>query len=175
MVMWHRRTTQIVVMLLVAPIIAYVVVSAWPAQKHVPTDELERTNGLYSEYLKGNVGHARECLLEAVHIIEGATCNDERVRAHGLYMGYGRLHMLELRCGNGAMAEAYWAKTRYWLLRKVEIDRGLSLAGEVILKSTPETNISILDEWDRRRTNGRGPEYLGHLDPHKGAPDNNLK
>ena len=119
----------------------------------------------YHAYIEGGLCRARQSLLESERLI---TSSSLFVRKHaashsGLYLCYGRLHLLETRAGNSILAAAYWAKTQYWLLRKLESQHASAIEIERSLAITPQDNMAMLDKWDRRKTKGQGPKYLREL------------
>ncbi|MCX5670242.1 MAG: hypothetical protein NTU94_02830 [Planctomycetota bacterium] len=89
-----------------------------------------------------------------------------RVRAHGLWLTYSRLYVLEIRGGNEALAQACLLKARYWLLRKAELGGAdtETAATEVFSWFTPDKCMEIIDQWDKSRTQGKGPKYAQGAD-----------
>jgi hypothetical protein len=117
---------------------------------------------LYDRYVQGDEAEARASLLATVDMLEGAELPKRDAVAHGLWLTFSRLHVLESRLGNLLLADAYLLKARYWYLRKLELSgEPLNEAMEHVSKwFTPEECKRIVDGFDIRNTGGAGANYF---------------
>jgi hypothetical protein len=120
----------------------------------------EEVNRLYEVYLRGDRQEAKFALEQMVSVEEGSDA-PLYVRAHGLWLIYSRLYVLEIRGGNDVLAQACLLKARYWLLRKAELhgDNPEKAASKAFNWFTPDKCMEIVDNWDKSRTQGKGPNY----------------
>jgi hypothetical protein len=82
------------------------------------TQQLDR---LYQAYLGGDSNQGRSGLQETILRIENAKLSPHG-EAHGLFLTYCRLSVLEKKAGNEAASDINLLKARYWFLRRSEID-----------------------------------------------------
>lgn len=113
----------------------------------------------YREYLTGDVATARSRLIEAAKLI-GASRNTNVVQG-GMWFCYARLHCLEKRVGDPALAQIYFEKARYWRLVSLE-GNGFAVTNIVakLDSFTPSACDEFVDDWDRKFTRGAGASYL---------------
>jgi hypothetical protein len=124
-------------------------------------DLLTQSDRCYAVYLRGDEREARRSMLETVRLVETSNKLQARNRAHGLWLSFARLYVLERRAGNDALAEAYLLKTRYWRLIEREAG-GMSpkAAGEFLKDDTGDKILEEVDDWDRKHNGGVLPHYV---------------
>ncbi len=116
---------------------------------------------LYQAYAKGDVAQARQSLEKSIPILENATFPKVGAAAHGLWLSYARLHVLEARAGKASLAEAYLLKARYWYLKKLELSGESTEQGfETVKLFTPEKCMELVDQFDKKNTQGSGAAYV---------------
>lgn len=121
----------------------------------------KRLDELYSAYLTGSVTQAKTALDEAVVLLESSAFPKPGSQAHGLWLGYARLHVLAQHLNSRTLADAYLLKTRYWYLRKLELSgESTEKAMEAVNAVTSDKCIQIVKEWDLKQSGGKGPRYI---------------
>jgi hypothetical protein len=125
---------------------------------------IRQSEELSRDYLRGDVRHARECLLNEVKLLEEATVVETSGRAQLLAKTYSRLCVLEKRTGNGAAAEANLIKARYWLLTYGELT-GIPVDNAMaqLKQFDPGQIVEFVDGFDMRHNDGKEPKYLEFL------------
>lgn len=119
----------------------------------------EKLNDLWHVYLTEDRETARHSLEEMISVIETADVSP-RHHAHSLWLAYCRLYVLEASGGNDAVADAYLLKARYWLLRKAELAGASTQGAADDLRTFDGARLrDIVQEWDKRYTDGKGPRY----------------
>ncbi len=121
----------------------------------------KRLDQLYRAYLADDLDQARQSMLEAAAILETHPFPKPSASAHGLWLTYSRLFVLESTAGNDAMADAYLIKVRYWLLRRSELtgdpeEKAVETADGV----TAEKCAELVRKWDNDFTGGKGARYM---------------
>lgn len=121
----------------------------------------KRLDQLYRAYLAGDLEEARQSMLEATSILQTHPFPKPSASAHGLWLTYARLFVLESTAGNDAQADAYLIKARYWLLRRSELtgdpeEQAVETADGV----TAEKCTELVHKWDNDFTGGKGPRYM---------------
>jgi hypothetical protein len=121
----------------------------------------KRLDQLYRAYLADDLDLARQSMLESAAILETHPFPKPSASAHGLWLTYSRLFVLESTAGNDAMADAYLIKARYWLLRRSELtgdpeEKAVETADGV----TAEKCTELVHKWDNDFTGGKGPRYM---------------
>jgi hypothetical protein len=76
------------------------------------TNVAKQLDELYSTYLTGSVKEARSALDKAIEILESSSLLKPSSQAHGLWLGYSRLHVIATRAESRASADAYLLKAR---------------------------------------------------------------
>jgi hypothetical protein len=131
---------------------------------------MKEQDELYGAYLTADLPRAREILRHKIQIDESqALLAEAGIRVeHDYFLDCSRLYVLERRSGNDDSAEAALIKARYWFLRSGESSQmpARQLAEEVRTFNA-ERILSMVDEQDRAKTAGKGPNYLGQLNPGK--------
>jgi hypothetical protein len=123
-------------------------------------DVSQRLDGLYATYLTGSLDQAKKSLHDAVVLLEDAKFAKPGAQSHGLWLAYSRLHVLESRSGNANLAEASLLKARYWYLRKLELSgESTEQAVEAVRVFTSEKCLDIVEQFDRKHGDGKGPNY----------------
>lgn len=131
-----------------------------PASAEGDAIVVTRLDQLYRSYLDGNAEQARNSLLECESVLSKAKLQKIDAVAHGYWLTYSRLFVLESWVGNSTLANAYFLKARFWYLRKLE------LSGDNT--ESAMNKVSVFDEafckqlvikWDSKNTNGRGATY----------------
>lgn len=126
-----------------------------------PQDVAAECDRLYQVYLNGGQDEARLSLLDAIHVIESAKLSP-KAEAHGLWLGYGRLFVLEKRAGSNDVAMAALEKARYWCLRKAEISGDPPAEARAYAEkfACEDGLTAFIDKWDENHTAGRGARYI---------------
>jgi hypothetical protein len=116
---------------------------------------------LFEAYLSGDSQQAKQALEEMVRAVEGSKVSP-KIQAYGLWLIYARLYILERRLGNAELAEANILKSRYWLMRRNEIDGATpeEAAQRALQWFTADKCMEIFDKWDKALSEGKGPKYL---------------
>lgn len=122
-----------------------------------------RVADLLIKYREVSAGEARDCLLKAAALVEGAKLSEYAKAGLNEFI-FMRLFVLEKRLGDNILAEGYLVKARYWYLRR----ENLSLTPDVkaahdVMGLTPSKIEELVDEFDNAKTGGRGPAYLQHM------------
>lgn len=122
---------------------------------------IQKSEELNRGYLRGDVRHAKQCLLDNARLLEEATILEPIGRAQLLSLTYFRTYVLERRNGDEASAAASLIKAQYWSLKKgeltgVEVDKAMQDIG----KFSAERIVEYIDEFDRTQNNGKEPLYL---------------
>lgn len=104
-------------------------------------------DGLYWRYLREDVKGARAAMIEACAYIKKSPIPELK---GGLILAYGRLSLLEERCGNPQAADLYYAKAR-----SVAHDRDAF---------TRQECRKVVTHWDETYTKNAGPRYAQLLD-----------
>jgi len=124
----------------------------------------DRLDALYRSYLQGDIDQARRDLHESIPLLEKVEFPVRSASADGLFLSYSRLHALEVRAGNRALAEAYLLEARYWLLKREELSGATTEAVIQGIDSVDsEKLIEIVDKFDNAMTRGTGAKYVGSL------------
>jgi hypothetical protein len=126
-----------------------------------PQSAGKRLDQLYRAYLAGDLDQARQSMLETAAILETHPFPKPSASAHGLWLTYSRLFVLESTAGNDAQADAYLIKARYWLLRRSELagdpeQKAVEAANDVSAEKCTE----LVHKWDNDSTGGKGPRYM---------------
>jgi hypothetical protein len=120
----------------------------------------KRLDELYSSYLAGSVTEAKNALDEAIGLLEASAFPKPGSQAHGLWLGYGRLHVLARHSGSPVLADAYLLKARYWYLRKLELSGESTETAMVTVNAfTSDKCVQIVKKWDLKHSGGKGPRY----------------
>ena len=121
----------------------------------------EQCDQLYQTYVDSGEEDARRSLQQVVQLIETAALRPEAT-AHGLWLGYGRLFVLEERAGRLDAAQAALTKARYWCLRKAELSGDSSSEAVAYLErfASKDGLMTFVDKWDKDHTGGRGARYF---------------
>jgi hypothetical protein len=124
----------------------------------------KKLDEMYGAYLAGNREEVKHNIEQAISLIENSKV-PVLVQAHGLWLEYSRLYVLERISGNELLAEASLLKARYWLLRKAELagTNSEEAARQVIQWFTADKCVEIVDQWDKAYTQGKGPNYARDL------------
>jgi hypothetical protein len=129
-----------------------------------------KRRSLAERYMSGDFSQAERSLEQEIQLFENATNVDQSRRASSLFMASCRWYVLELRAGNEKAAKAALIKSRYWNLRRHEIDGvPFDQAVDLVGALTSEKIIEMIDNFDRYFNNGHGPRYLRDL-PIDNAP-----
>ena len=120
-----------------------------------------RQNELYQIYLNGNRNDAARSVENVVKLLEETEGQPPRFQAANLWPAYARLHLLEQRNGDEALAEAFWTKARYWYLRTQELSGSSKAdAARAVEQFTATKCAELLNRLDGSKANGRGPAFL---------------
>jgi len=121
----------------------------------------EQCDQLYQTYVDSGEDEARRSLQQVIQIIEAATLRPEAT-AHGLWLGYGRLFVLEERTGRVDAAQVALMKARFWCLRKAELsgDSSAEAVAYVERFASKDGLMTFVDKWDKDHTSGRGARYF---------------
>lgn len=129
-------------------------------------DAAKRLDQLYRAYLGGDMEQARQSMVESISILETHHFPKPSASAHGLWLAYARLFVLESAAGNDALADACLMKARYWLLRRAEISGDTEEnAVEAADGFTADKCMEVIHKWDNNFTGGKGPRYLRQYNP----------
>lgn len=133
--------------------------SLYSAETTTPVKESSELDKLYQVYLDGTIEQARRALLQSIALLEKES--DKKAVAHAQWLNYSRLHVLEERAENHALAEASLLKARYWFLRKLELSgEPTEKAMEIVRGFTGPKCAEIVDQFDRDHTDKKGPKYV---------------
>jgi hypothetical protein len=120
----------------------------------------DRVENLYRIYLNGDRAEAKQSMKDAAVLLERAARAPLRVRAHGLWLAYSRLYVLEKEDGNPALAEADSVKARYWYLEEREASGDSPAeAARAVQTMTADKCADIVRRWDERKNDGKGPRF----------------
>ena len=120
----------------------------------------EQFDQLYQTYVDSGEDEARRSLQQVIQMIESATLRPEAT-AHGLWLGYGRLFVLEERTGRVDAAQVALMKAQYWCLRKAELSGDSSAEAVAFVErfASKDGLMKFVDKWDKDHTGGRGARY----------------
>ena len=125
------------------------------------SDFHKHSNQLYSSYLEADTNGARSALLNMIRLDEAAQKLSPSEQATSLMRGYCWLYALEMRAGSKDLAELYFAKARYWVIRQHELwGESDSDIGARLKTFTGEKCIADVDSWDKGASKGRGAHYI---------------
>jgi hypothetical protein len=81
---------------------------------------------------------------------------------------YSRLFVLEMRAGNADLAQSYFVKAQFWMLRRCELlGQPQREAAENLKAFSTNRCIQVVDEWDNEQTAGRGANYVREMNGDK--------
>lgn len=124
------------------------------------TDAVER---LYETYLNGSGGEARKALHETLRLDE--QIKSPHGRASAFAWTYSRLHALEMREGHPDIAEVHLIKARYWFVCDAELGKRSEADIAATMRAfTPDACITMVDNWDKKHSNGMGAKYMQKAD-----------
>jgi len=124
-----------------------------------PTSIEEESDRLYRIYLRSDADKARQSILQIIEISKRPEVG-VRVRAHNLWLAYARLYLLSNETGVKQEESNELSLAVYWYRRELDCEpltpqevhrRVESMTGERIAE--------IAQEWDKRFTSNRGPNY----------------
>jgi hypothetical protein len=122
---------------------------------------LDQSDMLNRCYLTGTVVNARLCLQENAQLIERADVLEPIGRAQILTSIYAHLFVLESRAGKGKSAEANLIKTKFWVLKRIELEHGDIEAAMTEIEDMNFSNtMAVVDETDRKHNQGKLPAYI---------------
>jgi hypothetical protein len=130
------------------------------AERAAAVEVGDKVENLYGVYLNGTRAEAKQSMKDAVALLERAERASLRVRAHGLWLAYSRLYVLETEDGNLALAEADLVSGRYWYLKEREASGDpLDEAARAVQMMTADKCAEIVRRWDGDKNNGKGPRF----------------
>jgi hypothetical protein len=125
------------------------------------SDYFKQSGQLYKAYLDADLDHARQDLQDIARLGETTQKLEPNVQANSLLRAYSWLFALEKRAGNQDLAELYFAKARYWVIRQHELWGESDSDISARLKTfTGEKCIADVDSWDKGASKGRGAHYV---------------
>jgi hypothetical protein len=134
---------------------------ALEAPQRADADLRTEFSQLYQGYLTGRVDHARQCLLKSVAILEKANPQKASATAHGQWLSFSRLYVLEDWATNGPLASAYLLKAQYWYLRKLELSGEPTLSAIDAVKQYDGMKCrAVVETFDLKNSDGTIPFYL---------------
>jgi hypothetical protein len=115
---------------------------------------------LYRIYLESDAEKAKQSMHSAVELLAESKLS-KRACSNGLWLAFSRLHVLEAREGNAALAKAYLLKSQFWFLQNLELS-GYSTeeALETVKSFTSDRCQEVIDSYDNKNTDGKGPHYM---------------
>jgi hypothetical protein len=125
-----------------------------------PDGAVEFLDRGYDQYLTGDVDQARRALRESIALM---LATDARAygRAHGLWLGYSRLFVLEQFAGSAQEALASFDAAKRWYRLKLETRGNSGHEIEAALDEFTATYCrELVRRFDAARTEERGPRYL---------------
>jgi hypothetical protein len=143
-------------------VIALVFVSACAkkARTFWPDGAAESLDRYYDQYLTGDTDKARQSLKDAAALMQSVDSRAQG-RAHGLWLGYARLSVLEQAAGHEADAMAFFETAKNWYRMKLEASGESSQKIAAALEGfTPASCLELVNRFDAAQTEGRGPQYL---------------
>lgn len=153
---WLRTVSVMVAMVMALPLMG-----CKSDKGRASGEAAKHLDQLYRAYLGGDLEQARQSMVESISILETHKFPKPSASAHGLWLAYARLFVLESAAGNDAMADACLMKARYWLLRRAEISGDTEEnAVEAADGFTAEKCVEVIHKWDNNFTGGKGPRYL---------------
>ena len=121
---------------------------------------LRKLDDLYYQYVNGDRNTARQCLLNAVDLLEKASCFENRVRAQLLSLEYSRLAVMEHKLGEKGADDAYLLCAQYWQLKSFELsNEPLQAAIEKVKRLNIEEVTSLVERMDRKLHGGKLADY----------------
>ena len=109
---------------------------------------------LYAVYLHGDYTKAKRSLEDALIVLGDLEKINPKGGAHGYWLAYCRLAMIEARNGNSALAEIDLAKANYWQIRKLEK-----------LHESPDSIANCIKSFDMQKC----MELVDKFDAHNGG------
>lgn len=122
---------------------------------------IQQDEKLAESYLKGDVAHARKCLLKEAALLKNVTILVPSGRAQLLATAFSRLYVLEMRDGNTNAAAADLIKLRYWSLENEELSgTPPEEAARLVNRLSCERIVASIDRLDKDVNEGKEPEYV---------------
>jgi hypothetical protein len=126
---------------------------------------LNEVEKLYRTYLEGDRVQAERALKQAGELVESATNLEPSGRAFHLAVTHCRLFVLAERTGNRSGMQLDFIKSRYWLIKGMELD-GMSAQQvlEGLGKYDEQHIIEYVNKIDRAKNINRLPRYAAEIE-----------
>jgi hypothetical protein len=142
--------------------------STYSRQNAAAKEFNKQRNQLYVAYLKADLPGARQHLLEMIQLGKSVRHIPPRAQANHLMRTYCWIYTLEERAGNEQLAGRYLEEAKHYEVQEEVLDGDSdSDIGESLKTFTKDRIISMVDNWDKGASGGKGPYYLLQLKSNK--------